>query len=191
LAIIDQTVTYREIGNRLAATTNPRHKLMLERLYQHARGEVEEDLEAVLSTLAPHPVYRIQTQGPEMNPEGMEAVRRFYIEQILGKGRHVLESLNDRITVADDAIITEGVIKIVMSGRDLMEQGNPAVDDPNGVYLLTYKSLIVWPYDEEARIIGEESWAYYPPDCLRKIDPGEAPEAFHRYVARRQSGVPA
>ena len=102
MAIIDQTITYRKIGERLAATTNPRHKLMLERLYQHARGEVEEDLEAVLGTLAPHPVYKVQSQGPEMNPEGMENVRKFYIEQIFAKGRHVLESLKTRIVVADD-----------------------------------------------------------------------------------------
>lgn len=187
MPIIDQTLTYVDIGEKMAATTNPRHKLMLERLYQHSRGEVEEDLEAVLSTLAPEPVYKIQTQGPEMNPRGMENVRRFYIEQIFGKGRHVLESTKERIIVADDAIITEGVIRMILWGRDLIDQGNPAADDPDGVYLLTYNSLIVWPYDEEARIVGEESWAYYPPDCIRKIDPQDAPEGFHRYVARRKA----
>lgn len=187
MPIIDQTLTYVDIGEKMAATTNPRHKLMLERLYQHSRGEVEEDLEAVLATLAPNPVYKIQTQGPEMNPQGMENVRRFYIEQIFGKGRHVLESTKDRIIVADDAIITEGVVKIVMWGCDLLAQGNPAADDPEGVYLLTYNSLIIWPYDEEARILGEESWAYYPPDCLQKIDPADAPDAFNRYVARRRA----
>lgn len=189
MPVIDQTLTYRDIGERLAAMTNPRHKIMLERLYRHARGEVEEDLEAVLSTLAPNPVYKIQTQGPEMNPRGMDAVRAFYTEQIFGKGRHVLESNKERIIVADDAIITEGVVKMVMWGRDLIAQGNPAADDPEGVYLLTYNSLIVWPYDEEARILGEESWAYYPPDCLRRIDPADAPEAFHRYVAGRREAL--
>lgn len=190
MTIIDQTITYREIGEKMAATTNPRHKLMLERLYQHARGEVEEDLEAVLGTLAPHPVYRVQSQGPEMNPEGMEAVRDFYINQIFAKGRHVLESLKTRIVVGDDAIITEGVVKIVMWGRDLFVQSS-VIDDPDGTYLLTYNSLIVWPYDEEARILGEESWSYYPPDCISKIDLADAPEAFHRYLAKRRAEVAA
>lgn len=187
MTIIDQSLTYVDIGEKMAATTNPRHKLMLERLYQHSRGEVEEDLEAVMATLAPYPIYKIQTQGPEMNPQGTENVRRFYIEQIFGKGRHVLESTKDRIIVADDAIITEGKAKIVMWGRDLIEQGNPAADDPEGVYLLAYNSLIIWPYDEECRIIGEESWAYYPPNCVTRIDPAEAPEGFNRYVARRRA----
>jgi len=191
MAIIDQTLTYKDIGAKLAATTNPRHKLMLERLYQHARGEVEEDLEAVLGTLAPNPAYRVQSQGPEMNPEGLENVRRFYIEQIFGKGRHCLESVKDRILVADDAIVTEGVTRIVMWGRDMMNAGNPGVDDPDAFYLLTYNSLIVWPYDDEARIIGEESWAYYPKDCVRKISPEDAPESFHRYVAKRREQIAA
>ena len=189
MAIIDQTRTYKEIGEKLARTTNPRHKLMLERLYQHARGEVEGDLEAVLATLAPNPVYRVQSQGPEMNPAGFENVRRFYVEEIFGKGRHCLESVKDRIIVADDAIVTEGVVKIVMWGQDLIAQGNPAIDDPDGVYLLTYNSLIVWPYDEEARILGEESWSYYPKDCLQKIGADEAPDSFHRYVAQRRAAL--
>lgn len=187
MAIIDQTLTYAAVGERLAAATNPRHKAMLEKLYQHSRGEVEEDLDAVLATLAPHPVYKMQNQGPEMNPAGMDNVRRFYIEQIFAKGRHVIEAVHDRIVVSDEAIVTEGVMRMVLWGRDLIAQGNRAADDPNGVYLLTYNSLIVWPYDDEARIIGEESWAFYPPDCLRKIAPDEAPEAFHRYIAKRRA----
>lgn len=190
MSIIDQTLTYKDIGELRDATTNPRHKLMLERLYQHSRGEVEEDLEAVLATLAPNPVYKVQSQGPEMNPAGLENVRKFYVEQIFGKGRHILESTKERIIVADDAIITEGVVKIVMWGRDLIEQGNPGADDPDGTYLLTYNSLIIWPYDEEARILGEESWAYYPPNCLTRIDLKDAPEGFHRYL-RGRKGEPA
>jgi hypothetical protein len=185
MAIIDQSRTYKDIEAKLAAATNPRHKLMLERLYQHARGEVEEDLEAVLGTLAPHPVYRIQSQGPEMNPEGLDNVRRFYVEQIFGKGRHCLESNKSRIVVGDDAIITEGVVRMVIWGRDMMDAGNPAADDPDAYYLLTYNSLIVWPYDAEARIVGEESWAYYPKDCLQKIGPEDVPDSFRRYIARR------
>jgi hypothetical protein len=191
MAIIDQTLTYKDIEAKLAAATNPRHKLMLERLYQHARGEVEEDLEAVLGTLAPNPVYKVQSQGAEMNPAGFDNVRQFYIEQIFGKGRHCLESNKSRIVVADDAIITEGVVRMVMWGRDLIDTGNLSADDPDAYYLLTYNSLIVWPYDDEARILGEESWAYYPKDCLKKISSEDAPDSFHHYVAKRRKQLAA
>jgi len=56
---------------------------------------------------------------------------------------------------------------------------------------MTYNSLIVWPYDEQGRIIGEESWSQYPKDCLRRIDPANAPESFRRYVERRQRQMAA
>jgi hypothetical protein len=186
VAIIDPTRTYTDIEARLAETTNPRHRLMLERLLQHARGEVEEDLEAVMGTLAPDPVYHIWSGGPEMNPSGTENVRRFYIEQIFGKGRHCLESNKDRIIVADDAIITEGLLRSVMWGRDLIDTGK-AVDDADGYYLVQYRMLVVWPYDAEGRIIGEESWSSIPKDSVRKIDAADAPDNFRRYVARRRA----
>jgi hypothetical protein len=189
MPIIDQSLTYAAVGQRLAAETDPRRKAMLEKLYQHSRGEVEEDLEAVMGSLAPDPVYKIQGRGAEMNPRGTAAVRRFYIEEIFAKGRHVLEAVHERIHVCDSSIITEGVIRMVMWGRDLIEQGNPGADDPEAVYLLTYNSLIVWPYDEDGWIVGEESWAHYPADCLRKIDPGEAPERFHAYLAKRRAAL--
>jgi hypothetical protein len=186
MPIIDQTLTYKTIEPTLAETTNPRHRLMLERLLQHARCEVEEDLEGVMATLSPNPAYRVRSGGPEMNPVGAEAVRRFYVEQIYGKGRYCLESNKERILVSDDAIVTEAMVRSVHWGRDLIDMGAP-VDDPDGVYLMTWDSLIVWPYDEDARIIGEEGWSMrVGPDAIRRITEDELPETFKRYVAGRR-----
>jgi hypothetical protein len=186
MAVIDQDLTFKDIEAKLGETTNPRHRLMLERLLQHARGEVEEDLEAVLGTLAPNPRYRVWRGPPEMNPEGFDNVRRFYIEQIFGKGRHVLESVKERILVTDEAIITEGPLRSVMWGRDLIDTGTD-VPDPDGAYLMEYRMLIVWPYDEQGRIIGEESWS--SASKMRQVDMAETPESFRRYVARRQKAA--
>lgn len=186
MPIIDQTLTYRDIEAKLARTSNPRHKLMLERLLQHARGEVEEDLDAVLGTLAPNPVYKSSIETPGMNPTGMEAVVRFYKEEIFGKGRHCLESTKSRILVSDAAIVTEGQVRSVHWGRDLIDTG-AQVDDPDGFYLLTYQMLIVWPYDEAGRITGEESWSRRAgADYIRKISEADLPESFVRYVAGRR-----
>jgi hypothetical protein len=187
MAVIDQKLTYKDIEAKLAATTNPRHRRMLEQLLQHARGEVEEDLEAVLGTLGPNPVYKSSIEAPGMNPTGMEDVVRFYKEQIFGKGRHCLESTKPRILVSDDAIVTEGTVRSVHWGQDLIDTGTPDVE-ADGFYLLTYQMLIVWPYDEECRITGEESWSRRTGgDYMRKIREDELPESFARYVARRRA----
>ncbi|WP_083667149.1 hypothetical protein [Mycobacterium sp. SP-6446] len=55
--LIDPTKTFRLIEERIAKTTNPRHLLMLERLLDHAKGEAEQDLDRVMSTLTPNPRY--------------------------------------------------------------------------------------------------------------------------------------
>jgi hypothetical protein len=191
MAIIDQTLTYKDIEEKLAGASNPRHRLMLERLLQHARGEVEEDLEAVLATLAPNPVYKSSIETPGMNPTGMEEVVRFYKEQIFGKGRHCLESTKPRILVSDEAIVTEGQVRSVHWGRDLIDTGTQ-VDDPDGFYLLTYRMLIVWPYDEACRITGEESWSRRTgADYMRKISEADLPESFKAYIARRKQAAAA
>jgi hypothetical protein len=191
MAIIDQTLTYKDIEAKLAQTTNPRHRLMLERLAQHARGEVEEDLDAVLGTLGPNPVYKSSIETAAMNPQGMDAVVRFYKEEIFGKGRHCLESLKPRMLVSDEAIVTEGQVRSVHWGRDLIEAGTP-VDDADGFYLLTYQMLIVWPYDEAGRITGEESWSRRTgADYIRKISEADLPESFVRYVAKRRGELAA
>jgi hypothetical protein len=191
MAIIDQTLTYKDIEEKLAGASNPRHRLMLERLLQHARGEVEEDLEAVLATLAPNPVYKSSIETPGMNPTGMEEVVRFYKEQIFGKGRHCLESTKPRILVSDEAIVTEGQVRSVHWGRDLIDTGTQ-VDDPDGFYLLTYRMLIVWHYDEACRITGEESWSRRTgADYMRKISEADLPESFKAYIVRRKQAAAA
>jgi hypothetical protein len=187
MAIIDQTITYKGVEAKLAATTNPRHRKILEQLLQHSRGEVEEDLDAVLGTLCKDPLYRSSIGTPEMNPQGMEGVIRFYKEQIFGKGRHCLESTKPRILVSDDAIVTEGTVRSVHWGQDLIDTGTQGVD-ADGFYLLTYQMLIVWPYDEQCRITGEESWSRRTgSNYMQKITEADLPESFARYVAGRRA----
>ena len=89
-------------------------------------------------------------------------------------------------TRPDDYIITEGALRAVLWGRDAQSMRLPA-DDPEGYYLVTYRMLVVWPYDENGYIIGEESWSSYPKDFIQKIDESEVPERFKAYVAGRKS----
>lgn len=185
----DQARTYKPIEEKLAKTTNPRHRQMLAMLLQHSRGEVEGDLEAVLGTLAPYPVYKgVRASGPQ--PEGPEQIREFYIKEIFGAGRHIFEGNKSRITVDDDTIITEGTMRILMWGKDLLEMGAP-VDDPGATYLMTTDVLIVWPFDAEGRIIGEESWSRPPSKPLEKIAEQDVPQRFKDYIAGRLAAADA
>ena len=180
----DQTKTYRSVEEKLARTTNPRHRLLLQRLLQHSRGEVEADLEAVMATLAPNPVYRAWHGSPLLSPSGTYAVRKFYVEEVFGRGRHVFESNKDRIVVDDDTIITEGDMRIIAWGRDARDNGIP-IDDPDACYLMSVRVLIVWPFDTEGYILGEESWSVPVGKGLEKLTPEDVPENFQAYVRGR------
>ena len=177
----DQAKTYTSIEAKLAKTTNARHRLLLERLLQHAKGEVAGDLEAVLGTLAPNPVYRTWNGPPAMNPEGMEDVRKFYVEEVFGKGRHIFEANKHRIVVDDDTIITEGIMRIITWGRDARASGIP-VDDAEACYLMTVRILIVWPFDADGYLLGEEGYSAGHGAGLEKIAPEDVPRNFKDYI---------
>jgi hypothetical protein len=183
----DQTRTWKPIQEKLDRTTNPRHRKMLQELLNHASGETEADLEKVLATLSPNPVYKGVRRGPpESQPKGAQEVRAFYVNEIFGRGRYYLEGNKDRIVVDDDTIITEGMMRLIRWGRDLVEDGVP-VDDENACYLMTTRILIVWPFDADGKIIGEESWSQPATASLQKLADQDVPPQFKAYVAKREA----
>ena len=183
----DQTRTWKPIKEKLERTTNPRHRKMLGELLNHASGETEADLEKVLATLCPNPAYKGVRRGPpESQPKGAQEVRAFYVNEIFGRGRYFLEGNKDRIVVDDDTIITEGLMRLIRWGRDLVEDGVP-VDDENACYLMATRVLIVWPFDAEGKIIGEESWSQAGTASLQKLADQDVPAGFKAYVAKREA----
>jgi hypothetical protein len=183
--IIDQSVTFRLMKKRIAQTSNERHLKMLKQLLKHAEGEAAADLDSVMETLGANPAYHSFGGGAHMNPVGRDAVLKFYIEEVIGGGKHFFEYDLDRLVVDDDAIVTEGNFKALYWGHDAKRDGFP-VDDPEAFYLLHVRMLIVWPYDEDANIIGEDSYtAITRPDFLQKIEDSQVPLAFREYLNRR------
>jgi hypothetical protein len=183
--IIDPTKTFSLLEERIAKTTNPRHLLMLKRVLDHARGETSLDLDLVMSTLTANPRYVAWGAPADMSPVGRQAVRTFYEETIAKGGQWFLEMDMDRIVVDDDAVVTEGVLRSIYYGADGAARGFP-VDDHTGFYLLTLRMLIVWPFDAEGFIKGEESYsAITSPDFFKKIDTSEVPQRFRDFIAAR------
>lgn len=179
--------TYEGIAEKLAVTTDPRHRRMLEQYYKHARGEVVGDLDAVISTLSPNPVYKYVVPGDEQ-PSGLEGIRQFYRDDVFATGRNFIEQTLTRIVVDDHTIVAEGPMRLLRWGRDLVDEG-ATVDDPEAVYLIGADMIIVWPFDDEQRIIGEETWAQRP--TFAKVDPADVPDYFAAYIAGKRQRLAA
>jgi hypothetical protein len=187
----DPSKTWTSIQEKLDRTTDPRHRAMIGEVLAHARAEVDGDLEGVLGTLCANPVYRyVRNAGPVDQPRGTEAIRDFYVTDIFGGGRHILEGYKDRIVVDDHTVITEGTMRILQWGRDLVAQGLQ-VDDPDATYLMSVRLLIVWPFDEDQKIIGEESWSQPRTRTLEKVPDEDVPQAFRDYIASKLAATQA
>lgn len=183
--LIDRTKMFRLLEERIASTTNPRHLLMLNRVLQHAKGEADLDLDLVMSTLTGNPRYVAWGAAADMSPVGRQAVRDFYEQTIAQGGQFYLEFDMDRIVVDDDTIVTEGDFRSLYYGADAAKRGFP-VDDPEGFYVLSLRMLIVWPFDADGFIIGEETYtAVTTPDFLTKVEISEVPQQFRDFVDAR------
>jgi hypothetical protein len=185
--IIDQSKTFKGMEERLARTTNPRHRAMLEKLLVNARGEAAPDIDMVMGTLGENPAYHSWTAGPAMSPRGRDAVLEFYIKEVVHAGRHVFEFDIDRMVVDDDTIVTEGYMTMLYLGRDAIATGLP-VDDPAAFYAVRMRMIIVWPYDDEGMICGEDSYsAPARENFITKVPPDQVPAAFKTFVAERDA----
>jgi hypothetical protein len=180
----DPDRTWRPVQEKLDRTTDPRHRQLLEQVLAHGQGEVRGDLDMVMGTLAPNPVYRWVRQGSAEPVVGTEAVRRYYVDDIFGGGRHILEGNKDRIVVDDHTVVTEGTMRILQWGRDLVARGAP-VDDPDATYLLTVRLLIVWPFDDAGKLLGEESWSQPSTSSLERVADEDVPAVFQDYIAAK------
>jgi hypothetical protein len=183
--VIDQAKTFRLLEQRIANTTNPRHLLMLNRVLQHAVGEAKPDLDLVMSTLSASPRYVAWGAPAELSPEGRQAVRAFYEETIVKGGQFFFEMDMDRIVVDDDTVVTEGLMRSLYYGADAAQRGFP-VDDPTGFYILTLRMLIVWPFDAEGFITGEQTYsAFVTPDFFTRVEESHVPQGFRDFISAR------
>jgi hypothetical protein len=76
--------------------------------------------------------------------------------------------------------VTEGWFDQIFPGRVLQSRGVD-LDDPDAVYLLRVRLLILWPFDENAKLVGEDSYLNGPmfkPENIRKLRADEIPEQF-------------
>ena len=124
-AIIDPTLTFRLVKERLAVEQNPRLRQVLEATLDHMEAEATGDFERLIATLAPNPEYHRWGSSPTENgAKGRAAVEEFY-RDFIASGCDVLHHDIDRLTVDTHTIVTEGEIRIAYPGKVLAAQGMP------------------------------------------------------------------
>ncbi len=136
----------------LEQTTKPLHRAMLLNFWRHVHLEGAGEYDKILAPdmMVDHPVYRV-TWG--VNPaviEGKDGVRKFYNSV----GEAVLWHSDDRLSVADWGVCDEITFHQLALGSDLRVIGYP-VEHPDRLYHVSSRQAFIWPYDERARLAGE------------------------------------
>jgi hypothetical protein len=181
MSILDPSLIWKAIEERERRTTDPRHKLMLQTVIEHGKAEARGDIDVILNTLVPEPEYHFWSDGHDYGPKGMTEVLDFY-EQLVGSGSGYLESPKERIVVDNDNVVTEMTVRRVFSGTVARSNGYD-VDDEDAFYLISFRAVNFWPFSEDCKLLGEDSYISRDLADIQKVDDSDVPGFLREIVA--------
>lgn len=154
MPIIDPNRSVTTLDERLERETNPVFRHQLEEVRFHIATEVAGDIEPALARLSDKASYTMfDNINPPTTIEGVDAIRENFYKGIDAMMDVCLEFFITHLSVDDGAVITQGEQKCAMRGSYLASQGIDA--DPDAFYLSEQNHLVIWPFDEVGKLIGE------------------------------------
>lgn len=153
----DITQTNAAVERLLETTENPRHRWMLHAYNRHRYLEMAgrwKEIFAPEMTVA-HPVYHFNVFGINTVLDGAEAVQAVY-EEWSSTAQCVFYTDDEVLAVGDNMIVSTATIYQQTPGAVLAAAGAPV--DPEAYYLVGNLEHMIWPYDDEGRLIGEDVW---------------------------------
>lgn len=157
LDITETNIAVRELIER---TDNPRHRFLLEAYDRHRNLEHAGRFEEIFAPemTVEHPVYRFTMAGqPPMVLEGREQVQPLY-EFWAQTNQSIFYNESETIAVGDWMVVSTMVGYQQTLGAALVAAGVEAEED--AMYLVRGRVVMVWPYDERGRLVGENVWEY-------------------------------
>ena len=143
----------------LEVVENPRHRYMLEAYNRHRylemAGRYKEIFEPEMTV--EHPVYRFEFLDQKLRLDGREQVEAVYREWT-ETDQCVFYTECEELAVGDRMIVSRSVLFQQVLGAALVAGGVDA--DADAMYLSRARIVMVWPYDERCRLIGEDVWEY-------------------------------
>ena len=181
------TTGVQTLETAIAEATDPVIGRNLRAVAEHIDAEVAGDLDRLMATLVPEPVYHIWGASKSVGPQGFDQVQDNY-RALIRSGKNRLAYDVTRVVADTSCVVTEGHFRLAYPGAVLpataLSTGEPILDDH--WYLVEYKCVVLWPMDTDGRILGEELYAGEAPRVLRHLDDGELPNLGPR---GRRNGV--
>ena len=160
--VIDPRKNWALPEKRLTEERDPRRRQILETLIAHSKAESTPDFEALMATVSSRAHYHSYAAGDaaenEANsPKGKDGVAAYYTA-LVESGCHYIEHDIERMAVGQDALTSEGTLRMAYPAAVLGAMGIE-VPDPEGSYLYEQRLLIVWEFDEDGLVLCEDSYS--------------------------------
>ena len=170
LDITEQNVAVEKV---LAATTDPRHRYLLQAYLRHryleSAGRHEEIFDPQLTV--ERPFYRFAVDGQRVDLDGREQVEMIY-KHWTDTDQCVFYVEGETVAVGDNLVVGRGISYQQTLGSELVAAGVDA--DPDAMYLKRSAIVMIWPYDDQCRLVGEDVWEFDEGErALIKLDPAD------------------
>jgi hypothetical protein len=183
------------IDRLLEVTTNPRHRFMLMAYSRHRYLEVAGRYPEIFAPdmMGANPVYHVYAGGNDVVLRGQDEVKalyRFWAET----SQSIFYVENEEVAVADHYIASVATAYQQVSGRSLktnrwlshlpetvshkilkraLAKEGQKVNEKD-MYLYKTVEQMIWPYDDQCRLIGEDVYEPEPDKAeLIKLDPAD------------------
>ena len=202
---LDITKLNVAVDRLLAVTENPRHRFMLMAYARHRALEVAGRYEEIFAPdmMSPQALYHFKYGGNDITLEGQSRIKNLY-RLWSETNQTIFHVLSEEVSVSDHYITSVATAYQQVSGKSLrdnkllnalpkfisnrllehaLNQKEHKADD-NDMYLHKVVGVqMIWPYDDQCRLIGEDVYEPLPHQSeLIKID---AKDVMHTADARR------
>jgi hypothetical protein len=146
-----------------------------------------------MESVSPRADYHVWSTPEDIGAKGHDGVRDYYVGFFALKG-HFFENDIQRILVDDDCVVTESVMRMIKPGDVLagdaygpgtgpVDPGDLGAFEPSSHYVLENRVVIIWPFDENLMLIGEDAYSGAM-RSIRKLDDADLPPAYLELLAR-------
>jgi hypothetical protein len=155
----DITKTNIAVERLIETTENPRHLYLLHAYNRHRYLEMAGRYEEIFAPdmTVEKPVYHFTMLGKSLTVEGAEAVKALYHEWS-ETAQCIFYVEDEKLAVSDTMIVSSSVIYQQTPGAVLAAEGAPV--NPDATYLVKTAEHMIWPYDDQGRLVGEDVWEF-------------------------------
>ena len=158
------------VEDLLKKTQNPLHRAILQNFRRHVHLEGSGQFDKIVASdmMVDEPEYHVSWGANPALVKGKENVVKFYTSV----GEAVLWNSEDFLAVNDWGIADELTFNQLLKGETLRVLGYEA-DDANAYYHLQSRQAFIWPYDDKARLKGENLYEDKLSVKIVKVDASE------------------